>query len=259
MHNSNLVDREHSAATPSLPKLSFSTRTLFTGYILVIGIGLMMAGAQVLLTHGMADGKFGISVNDIVYSYYGDRSNSKLETKLNGSMQDKAPIEVKRDIIMWAQLGASRVEWDDRIAAQFQQYCVSCHSVIPGLPSFTTYAGVLPSAAIDTGTTVDSLARVSHIHLFGIAFIFFFVGYIFNQAVGVNTVIKSLLIFTPFAFLLLDVLSWWLTKWYPNFALLTLIGGFGYSLASAAMLLTSLYQMWILPYRDQHRGSGVLR
>ena len=26
-----------------------------------------MSGLQVMLTHGMADGKFGISVNDIIY------------------------------------------------------------------------------------------------------------------------------------------------------------------------------------------------
>jgi hypothetical protein len=49
-----------------------------------------MAGAQIILTHGMADGKLGVSVDDIVYSYYGNRSGSKLEAKLNGSMKDKA-------------------------------------------------------------------------------------------------------------------------------------------------------------------------
>jgi hypothetical protein len=232
-----------------LPDLALPTRALFTGYILVIGIGLLMSGAQILLTHGMADGKFGISIDDIVYSYHGNRSNSKLETKLKGSMQDKAPPEVKRTMIRWAQQGASRDEWDQHIGEHFQQNCVKCHSVIPGLPSFATYEGVLPSAAVDTGETVDALARVSHIHLFGIAFIFFFVGYIFNHAVGVHPLAQSVLIFTPFAFLLLDVLSWWLTKWYPNFALLTLIGGFGYALASTIMLVTSLYQMWVMPLR----------
>lgn len=237
-----------------LPNLSLPTRSLFTGYILVVGIGLLMAGVQILLTHGMADGEFGISIDDIVYSYYGDRSNSKLETKLNGSMQDKAPVAVKREMIMWAQQGASREEWDDRIGAQFHQYCTRCHSVIPAIPSFETYAGVLPSAAVDTGQTIDRLARVSHIHLFGIAFIFFFVGYIFNQAVGFSPLIQSVLIFTPFAFLLLDVLSWWLTKWYPNFAVLTLIGGFGYTVASTVMLVTCLYQMWLMPLR-RHRPT----
>lgn len=178
-----------------LPNLSLPMRSLFTGYILVVGIGLLTAGVQILLTHGMADGEFGISVDDIVYSYYGNRSNSKLETKLNGSMQDKAPMEVKREMIMWAQLGASREEWDKRIGAQFELHCVKCHSVIPAIPSFTTYEGVLPSAAVDTGETVDALARVSHIHLFGIAFIFFFVGYIFDQAVGFSQLLKSALIF----------------------------------------------------------------
>lgn len=233
-----------------LPHLTLPMRSLFTGYILVVGIGLLMSGAQILLTHGLADGKFGISIDDIVYSYYGNRSNSKLETKLNGSMQDKASAEVKREIIMWAQTGASREEWDAKIGAHFQENCVTCHSVIPAIPSFTTYEGVLPSAAVDTGETVDALARVSHIHLFGIAFIFFFVGYIFNQAVGIPTLLQSMLIFTPFAFLLIDVLSWWLTKWYPSFAIFTIVGGIGYSLASTVMLLTSLYQMWLFPLRS---------
>ncbi|MGI9294823.1 MAG: hypothetical protein ACR2PS_12635 [Pseudomonadales bacterium] len=235
------------AETTGLPDLPLPTRSLFTGYILVVGVGLLMSGVQILLTHGLADGDVGISVDDIVYSYYGNRSNSKLETKLNGSMQDKAPVDVKRAIIMWAQQGASREEWDDRIGAHFEQYCVKCHSVIPAIPSFKTYEGVSPAAAVDTGETVDTLARVSHIHLFGIAFIFVFVGYIFNQAVGFSPALKSALIITPFAFLLVDVLSWWLTKWYPNFAILTLIGGFGYAVASVIMLFTSLYQMWIVP------------
>lgn len=242
---------QNNAPATGLPHLSLPIRTLYTGYILVIGIGLLMAGAQILLTHGMADGKFGISIDDIVYSYYGDRSNSKLETKLNGSMRDKAPENVKREIIMWAQTGASQAEWESDVGAHFEQYCVQCHSVIPAIPSFTTYDGVLPSAAVDTGETIDALARVSHIHLFGIAFIFFFVGYIFSQAVGFSGLWQSTLIITPFAFLLIDVLSWWLTKWYPGFAVFTIIGGFGYALASTIMLLASLYQMWIIPIRQR--------
>lgn len=71
----------------NLPSLSLSVRALFTGYLLVAGLGLLMAGVQIMLTHGMADGKFGLSVNDIVYSYYGNRTGSKLESKLNGSIE----------------------------------------------------------------------------------------------------------------------------------------------------------------------------
>jgi len=34
----------------NLTSLPFPIKALFTGYILVIGLGLMMAGAQILLT-----------------------------------------------------------------------------------------------------------------------------------------------------------------------------------------------------------------
>ena len=47
----------------TLGKLSLTYRVLFTSFLLVIGLGLMMAGAQIMLTHGMADGKPGLSMN----------------------------------------------------------------------------------------------------------------------------------------------------------------------------------------------------
>ena len=254
MHDSNASPSNNSNSQGSwlnLPNLGLSVKALFTGYILVVGMGLMMAGAQILLTHGMADGKFGLSVNDIVYSYYGNRGNSRLEAKLNGSMKDKAPVDVRAQIIEWVQKGSPNEEWEGHINPLFQQHCVSCHGVIPGLPNFNSIDAVHKVAEIDTGTSIDSLTRVSHIHLFGIAFIFFFVGFIFSMAVGIQKYLKAFAIFLPFCFLLVDIVSWWLTKWSPNFAWLTIIGGFGYSLASTFMLLTSLYQMWILPLRNK--------
>ena len=79
----------------NLPNMPAPVKALFSGYLLVVGVGLFMAGLQIMLTHGMADGKIGLSKNDIVYSYYGDPSGSKLASKLNGSMKDKAPLEVR--------------------------------------------------------------------------------------------------------------------------------------------------------------------
>jgi hypothetical protein len=34
-----------------------------------------MAGAQIMLTHGQSDGKPGLSIDDVVYSYYGNPSH----------------------------------------------------------------------------------------------------------------------------------------------------------------------------------------
>jgi len=233
----------------NLTSISLPLRTVFTGYLLVTGLGLLMAGVQILLTHGMADGKFGVSVNDIVYSYYGDRGNSRLESKLNGSMKDKASAEVRMKIIQWVHNGAPEKEWQPKVRELFSDNCTQCHGTIPGLPDFNKLDAVKNLAQIDQGASVDSLTRVSHIHLFGIAFIFFFISLIFSLSVGIKPRVKAMIIIIPFGFLILDVLSWWLVKWYPNFALLTIIGGFGYSIASTFMMLTSLYQMWVMPYK----------
>ena len=50
----------------ALCELSLPVKALFTGYLLAVGLGLLFAGIQIMLTHGMADGKFGLSVDDIV-------------------------------------------------------------------------------------------------------------------------------------------------------------------------------------------------
>jgi hypothetical protein len=240
----------------NLPNLPWSLKALFAGYLLVIGIGLCMAGLQIMLTHGMADGKIGLSKNDIVYSYYGDKDNSKLASKLNGSMIDKAPLEVRQDIIKWAIEGAPEAEWESHYKGVFAQHCIMCHSQIPGIPNFTQYEEVKKVAASNQGATISGLTRVSHIHLFGISFIFFFIGLIFSLAVNVPKSLKIIAIAFPFAFLIIDVLSWWLTKLSPNFAWLTIIGGIGYSLASAYMWCVSMYQMFILSRNGKVYGNA---
>jgi hypothetical protein len=240
----------------NLPNLPLPLKALFAGYLLAIGIGLLMAGLQITLTHGMADGKLGLSKNDIVYSYYGDRSGSTLEGKLNGSMKDKAPPEIRNEIIQWARDGAPKAEWDKRIKEVFAKNCVACHSNVPNIPNFNNYEEVQKVAATSKGASVQSLTRVSHIHLFGISFIFFFIGFIFSFAVGVPKKIKVLVIAFPFAFLILDIFSWWLTKWTPGFAWLTIIGGIGYSLASTYMWVVSMYQMFILSRNGKVYGNA---
>lgn len=236
----------------TLADLAMPVKALFTGYLLAIGLGLLFAGAQILLTHGMADGKFGLSVDDIVYSYHGNHDGpnaTRLETKLFGSMKDNAPAEIRMALIKWAANGAPAEEWAGNIKPKVDEYCGPCHANTPGLANITDKAVMDQMTKRDEGASFTTLTRVSHIHLFGISFIFFFVGWIFTYATGFSPVTKSVLIVTPFAFLILDVASWWLTKMNPGFAWLVIIGGFGYSLASTIMIFTSLYQMWIMPMR----------
>ncbi len=230
--------------TTTLARLPTTYKVLYTGFLLVIGAGLLMAGVQILLTHGMADGKPGLSINDIVYSYYGNRSGSKLESMLNGQMKPMAPDDVRFQMIQWARDGSPASQWSSRMEPLFQQYCVSCHNAGSSLPDFNKFENVEKVAKVDEGASIASLTRDSHIHLFGIAFIFLFVGWIFGLAQYPQRW-KLILIATPFVFLILDILSWWLTKYFPIFAWLTMLGGIGYSLASTVMIFTSLAQMWL--------------
>ena len=75
----------------NLSNLSLPIKLLFSGYLLIVAIGYGLMLVQILFTHGMTDGKFGLSLEDIAYSYYGNRSASVLESKLNGSMRGQGP------------------------------------------------------------------------------------------------------------------------------------------------------------------------
>lgn len=227
----------------TLGKLSLTYRVLFTGYLLVTGLGLCMAGAQIMLTHGMADGKAGLSMNDIVYSYYGNRSGSKLESALTGKMKDKAPADVNFTLIQWARDGAPDAQWE-KVGPLLEKNCGACHDEESGLAEVAKPDVAKSLAEVDHGSSIATLTRVSHIHLFGISFIFLFVGWIFGMA-EFNQRWKIFLISTPFAFLVLDVASWWLTKFWPGCAWITMIGGLGYSLAAMVMFAVSFAQMWM--------------
>jgi hypothetical protein len=128
--------------------------------------------------------------------------------------------------------------------------------VLPGIPNFNNYADAKNAAKINEGASVQSLTRVSHIHLFGISFIFFFMGFIFSFSVGVPRLLKIIVIAFPFAFLIIDILSWWLTKMSPHFAWLVIIGGFGYSLASTFMWFVSMYEMFFLSRTGKVYGNA---
>ena len=232
----------------NLTNIGTPLKVLFTSYLCVVGIGYMMAFTQILFTHGMADGKYGLSVDDIVYSYYGDRTGTLLENKLNGSMKDMAGDHERLEIIKWVRNGAEESTFESSgVKMVFENNCLACHSTEAGmgLPDFSQFENIKERAQQDTGATFSSLTRVSHIHLFGISFIFFFVGAIFVFASSVPIWLKSTVIAMPFASQIMDIASWWLTKFDPMFAWLVLIGGSGMGAAFAFMWFVSVYEMWI--------------
>jgi len=222
-------------------------KVLFTGYLCTVGVGYLFALIQILFTHGMADGKFGLSIEDIVYSYYGNRSGTVLENQLNGAMKANASEQERFKIIKWVRNGADQDDFEDSgIDKIIETRCVICHNeAASSLPNFKNFETLKKYTTEDTGATFASLTRVSHIHLFGISFIFMFVGLIFSFAETTSTRYKCVAIGMPYVFLLADILSWWLTKFHPMFAWLVIFAGMGMGVSFMFMWVTSILEMWL--------------
>ena len=126
-----------------------------------------------------------------------------------------------------------------------------CHDgTESGAPLFTTFEAFADFAKPDTGMSIATLVRVSHIHLFGMTFIFFILGMIFSHAYLRPVWFKSLVIAVPFLTMITDIGSWYLTKLNPNFAWIIIASGVLMGLSFAFQWFVSMYQIWFYKYRD---------
>ena len=72
-----------------------------------------------------------------------------------------------------------------------------------------------------------------------------FVGLIFSFAETTTTQYKCIAIGMPYAFLIADIMSWWLTKIHPMFAWLVIFAGMGMGTSFMFMWVTSILEMWL--------------
>jgi len=226
--------------------LSTSEKLLDSMFLITIGIGYLFALLNLYYTHQGRDGEPGLSVKDVMYAYHGSHNQTRLGAAINGPMEPNLPnMAAKKTILDWIQHGATEEEFNAKVNPILQNNCVMCHSAESGLPvpHFDSYANVVKLTETDTGATIPALVRVSHIHLFGIAFILFFVGRIFLLS-DIPPWLKRTVVTIPFLFLIMDIASWYITKIVPGFAYVVIANGALMGIAFGGQLLTSLYQMW---------------
>ncbi len=225
--------------------ISVSERILNTVFLLTIGMGYLMALANMYFTHQGLDGKPGLSIEDVVISYHGGSNQTRLGTAINGIMKNNLRNASDKDVIMqWIQNGADEEGYKEKIQSILERDCVFCHtpSINPSLPDLTQYSTV-SEVAHAGGATLPTLVRVSHIHLFGIAFILFFIGKIFLLC-DMNVHVKRVAVVIPFIAMLLDVVSWFITKTTPSFAYVVVYSGALMGLSMGLQIMLSIYQMW---------------
>jgi len=231
---------------PFFSELPCSLKVLYTMVLLTMGMGYLFAMIQIYEVHSGRDGGAGLSVKDIQIAYSGNKEGSRMESALKGPMSSMLPAEEREKIISWIHSGTDQKKYDEDIKPIMETRCKACHDGSnPHLPNVTTYEGIKVATAVDTGVSIGTLVRVSHIHLFGLTFIFFMVGAIFSHAYIPKLWVKCLIIATPFVAIFLDVTSWWVTKVSEPFAYVVIISGALMGFSFAIQWVVSMYQMWL--------------
>jgi hypothetical protein len=241
-------------------ELPIGMRTLFTGTLLVLGLGYLFASLYVFAAHSGADGKPGLSVEDIKVTYSGSTEMTPLEKALRGPMSGMLPQKDRMTVINWIREGASKKAYTAEIEGIVETNCLSCHDGSnPHLNNLDGFDNISTVVAQDTGADLFTLVRVSHIHLFGVTFIFFIMGFIFSHAYLRPLWLKLFVLAMPFAGIVMDVLGWYVTKVFPPFAWVVMLAGVINALAFGIMWVLSMYQMWFykLPdhVRDRHAAD----
>ena len=233
----------------SLRSLPTTLRVLFSCFLLTIGIGYLTALSYLFLVDVEPHRKEGQRVVEgISEKYHGSTSGTRLEAALKGTMADKLTPAERDQVLQWVHAGASRDGYA-KIAPILTQKCATCHNAQSGLPisPLSRFEEVQKVTQIDTGLSLLQLTRVSHVHLFGISIIFLLTGAIFSLS-ETPTWFRVVVLIAPYLAIVMDIGSWWVTKYYsPVFAYVVLLGGAFMGLSLACQILLSLWEMWIEP------------
>ncbi len=223
-----------------------SLRVLYTAVLALMGAGYLFAIIYLYHSHSGRDGDpRTLSYADVVIAYSGSGQGSKLEASLRGPMASMLPADELKNMVAWVQEGADRAKFESEMRPVIEKRCASCHDGSnPHLSNLVGFDNVKKTTEQDTGADVFTLVRVSHIHLFGMTFIFFIMGQIFSHAYVRPVWFKSLVVVLPFVAITLDVSSWYFTKIYKPFAAVVMLGGGVMALSFTFMGAVSMYQLW---------------
>jgi len=229
-------------------ELPYSLRALYTAALLTFGLGYLFALLNVYFTYaGRAGGNpWMMTEQDLVVAYSGKGTLSRLEGALRGPMSSMLPPDENQILIHWAQEGADQATYTRVVRPIVDKRCMTCHDGSnPHIPNLFGYDNIKKVTESDTGAKISTLVRVSHIHMFGVPFIFFIVGLIFTHAYVRPVWFKCAVVVLPFVGIMIDVSSWYIIKVYHPFAWIEILAGAMMASCFAFMWLVALYQMWL--------------
>ncbi len=278
------TQRSLQGALRSLPA---GARVMLTAFLLIVGLGYLVAVANIIYSHDMADGKPGMSVDDIRAVYSGmtiskrvsDEIPSRALTMLRGAMREYVEDDADFTILEnWLKKGAPPDELDAGESRKTPRRalilnCLRCHAQstnsdiakeAPFGPDEMTvdYEMMKPLLTTVTSSSVDlieappqytlkRLILVSHQHMLAIP--------IFTLAVGLMFMTvrwprrwNGLITALPMVVLILDFAGWWLSRVFEPFVVVIAAAGGVFGLAFGFQILAVVVELW----RPHRRGVG---
>ena len=230
-----------------LSKLGIPAKLLITCFLCVMGLGYIFALFTIYASHENADAAPGLSMKDIVITYYGNREGTALEEKSLGSMATYySSDEDMNAVIEWIASGADATAYEETVAPIFKKSCTMCHAK-DGTESsspLTTYDEVMKYVTVSTGVSPSRLGSLSHTHLISHGVMFFLLSLVF-LATTVKDRWKISLVLVAYAGIVMDVFSWWLAKTAAAFAYFSVVGGALLGIAFLFFFFVPLREMWL--------------
>ena len=229
----------------TLKTARFSVRIFGTMVLLVLGLGYLLAMVYLFsghIKHFVSEGA--TVVEAVEYTYHGlPTEEPRLLVSLRGSMASTVSAPEFDSIRAWINDGALEATYPDRVGPIIEKNCVSCHRSGEYYPQLEGYADLLPLTSPDKGMDVAKLARMTHVHLLGIPLLFYIIGALFVRT-RFNEKLKAGIVVLPFVGILIDILSWWLTKANDQAAIGVIVGGSLMSLGFTLQWFMTMFDIW---------------
>ena len=262
-----------------LSQLDFPWKLLITLFLIVLSSGFVVSELYLKHTTELADGKPGLSLDDITIQFYGSET-PKLKTQVLGGMkkyftESQDVTKLKPDeqadidaVVMWIDRGAPESEYeikDDKEKNKGtvsyilnMRGCIDCHapdSTMKGNKHdspLDTFEHVSKFTKRDQGMDKGRLLSLSHIHLLGMGMMFLLLG----AAVAMTqwpVWLRSALIVGGQSSILLDIFGWWGVKWYGAcISPVVMASGALMALSFGVSVCVALYDLWLRKPRVEH-------
>ena len=232
-----------------LNQLSWSHKVIISLFVLMMGYSYLFALLNLQINTRQADGDtsgLGLAtIRDIEVTYRGNRGESLLVNKINGSMEQYLSNQEEKILIKeWISQGRTEPGYQE-IQYIFDENCVRCHPYDerPDYP-LETYDQVYASAEPDMGPSIGKLARFTHYHAFGFSIFSFLLSMVFLLT-SFRPAIRLFGAVLPFVAMFIDITSWWLTRLIsPIFAYTVYLGGMLMAVSLAIIIIGSIYDIW---------------